>query len=267
MYALLKLHGARVTLTMISPNHLLRGNTPVTATFVHDRNEVFNDRQWNRRIHPTTWPKGGQKYLGQRVKIARRALQDAPADKQVFLSFHADNDPPSGQVVTLLYYKNGRTTDHKSRQLAERLLPDMGAGAQARGRNLGVLRNNPTTYKLLVEMRNLAFEDHIWAVRYEELRKRDAEKVVQALPARPGAELGLRPRGIHGMFFFIFGLGPHQEQTGHGEHRTCPRCKQPHALGAGAPQTAFHPLLHPDHQLERAGTGAVHHLRRETLNV
>jgi len=181
VYALLKLHGATVTLTMISPNHLLRGNTPVTSTFVHERNEVFNDRRWNRRIHPTTWPKGGQKYLSQRVKIARRALKDAPSDRQVFLSFHADNDPPSGQVVTLLYYRNGRSTDHKSRGLAEKLLPDMGAGAQTRGRNLGVLRDNPTTYKLLVEMRNLAFEDHIWAVRYEELRKRDAEKVVQAL--------------------------------------------------------------------------------------
>lgn len=26
------------------------------------------------------------------------------------------------------------------------------------------------------------------------------------------------------MFFFIFGVGPHVEQTGHGEYRTCPRC-------------------------------------------
>ena len=57
----------------------------------------------------------------------------------------------------------------------------MGAGAKTRGRSLGVLRNNPATYKLLVEMRNLAFDDHIWAVRYEQLRRRDAEKVVQAL--------------------------------------------------------------------------------------
>ena len=30
-------------------------------------------------------------------------------------------------------------------------------------------------------MRNLAYEDHIWSIRYEELRQRDAEKVVQAL--------------------------------------------------------------------------------------
>lgn len=181
VYALLRLHGAEVTLTMLSPNHLLRNNTPVTYTFVHERNEVFNDRCWNRRNHPSTWPKGGQKYLSQRVKIAQRALKEAPDDRQVFLSFHADNDPPSGEAVTLAYFQKGRRVDHTSRKLAEKLLPAMGAGAKARGRNLGVLRDNPTTYKLLVEIRNLAYADHTWAVRYEQLRRRDAEKVVRAL--------------------------------------------------------------------------------------
>lgn len=181
VYALLKLHGADITLTMISPNHLLRGNTPVTKTFVHDRNEVFNDKKWNSRNRPATWPKGGQKYLNERVNITRRALKNVNINRQVFLSFHADNDPPSGEVVTLLYYKSKGNIDHTSRKLAEKLLPDMGAGAKAKGRSLGVLRNNPAKYKLLVEMRNLAFDDHIWAVRYEQLRRRDAEKVVQAL--------------------------------------------------------------------------------------
>lgn len=183
VYALLRLHGAEVTLTMLSPNHLLRENSPVTKTFVHDRNEVFNDRKWNLRDHPTTWVKGSQKYLAERVKIAREALKDVPKDKQVFLSIHADNDPGSGQVVTLLYHKRGNESDHTSRKLAEKLLPAMGAGAQTRGKNLAVLRDNPTTYKLLVEIRNLAFADHIWAVRYEQLRRRDAEKIVQALLA------------------------------------------------------------------------------------
>jgi hypothetical protein len=44
-----------------------------------------------------------------------------------------------------------------------------------------VLRSNPARYKLLVELRNLAYEDHIWAIRYDQLRQRDAEKVVKAL--------------------------------------------------------------------------------------
>ena len=50
-----------------------------------------------------------------------------------------------------------------------------------KGQNLGVLRSNPARYKLLVELRNLAYEDHIWAIRYDKLRQRDAEKVVKAL--------------------------------------------------------------------------------------
>ena len=181
VYSLLKLHGAEVTLTLISPNHLLRGNTPVAQTFVHDRNEVFNSLDWNRRDKPSTWPKGGQKYLNARVDITKRALRNVPSNRQVFLSFHADNDRPTGDAVTLFYYQSSRRTDTTSRGFARKLIPAMGAGAQAKGRALGVLRNNPARYKLLVEMRNLAFADHIWAVRYEQLRQRDAQKVVMAL--------------------------------------------------------------------------------------
>ena len=181
VYALLKLHGAEATLTLISPNHLLRGNTPVSRTFVHDRNEVFNSLAWNRRDRPATWPKGGQKYLDVRVDITRRALRGVPADRQIFLSLHADNDRPTGDAVTLFYYQSSQRTDTVSRDFARRLIPAMGAGAQTKGRILGVLRKNPARYKLLVEMRNLAFADHIWSVRYEQLRQRDAQKVVKAL--------------------------------------------------------------------------------------
>ncbi len=181
VYVLLKLHGAKVTLTLISPNHLLRGNAPVSSTFVHDRNEVFNSLAWNRANKPATWPKGGQKYLNARIDIAKTAFKNAPGNRQVFLSFHADNDPPTGNAVTLFYYQSSRRTDTVSRDFARKLLPAMGAGARIKGRALGVLRHNPTRYKLLVEMRNLAFDDHIWAVRYEQLRQRDAQKVVKAL--------------------------------------------------------------------------------------
>ena len=30
-------------------------------------------------------------------------------------------------------------------------------------------------------MRNMAYKDHVWALRFEELRHRDAEKVVRGL--------------------------------------------------------------------------------------
>ncbi len=181
VYALLKLHGADVTLTLLSPNHLLRHNSPQTRTFVHDRNEVFNDKAWNRRNREATHPMGGQKYLDERKAIARRAFRDANPRHTVFLSFHADNDPESGGVFTLFHYRGRQGTDTVSRAFARGMLPAMGAGARTRGRNLGVLRGNPARYKLLVEMRNLAFADHIWAIRYDEIRQRDAEKIVKAL--------------------------------------------------------------------------------------
>ena len=42
-----------------------------------------------------------------------------------------------------------------------------------------MLRNNPAGVKVLVELRNLAYVDHAWALRFEQLRHRDAEKVVK----------------------------------------------------------------------------------------
>jgi len=181
VYILLKLNGADVTMTLLSPNHLLRQNSPVSSTFVHDRNEVFNSADWNKWDRPSTWPKGGQRYLDARINIAKKAYRGVPADRQVFLSFHADNVPALGEAVSLLYFKNRQSTDTVSRAFARKLLPALGAGARMKGQNLGVLRSNPARYKLLVEMRNLAYEDHIWAIRYDQLRQRDAEKVVKAL--------------------------------------------------------------------------------------
>ena len=181
IYVLLRLHGADVTMTLLSSNHLLRQNTPVTSTFVHDRNEVFNNAAWNNSSSNKKFPKGDQKYLNARIDIARRALAKVPANRQVFLSFHADNVTALGDVVTLFYFKNSRRHDATSREFARNLLPALGAGARMSGKNLGVLRRNPARYKLLVEMRNLAYKDHIWAIRYDKLRQRDAEKVVKSL--------------------------------------------------------------------------------------
>lgn len=178
--ALLRLHGADVTPTLLSANHTLRGNSPPNVTFVHDRNEVYNDHAWNQRGR-RSWPRGGQSYLDARVDIAERAVRGIPRNRQIFLSFHADNDPLAGDAVTLFYYQDRRRTDKASREFARALLPALGAGARMKGRSLGVLRRNPIARKLLIETRNLAYEEHVWSIRYEALRQRDAEKVVKAL--------------------------------------------------------------------------------------
>ena len=57
----------------------------------------------------------------------------------------------------------------------------LGAGTVIRGQNLMVLRNNSAPIRVVLELRNLAYTDHAWALRFEELRQRDAEKVVRGL--------------------------------------------------------------------------------------
>ena len=57
----------------------------------------------------------------------------------------------------------------------------MGAGSRSRGRNLGVLRGNAADVEVLIEIRNLAYPSQAWALRYEKLRQRDAEKMVKGI--------------------------------------------------------------------------------------
>jgi len=184
VYVLLRIHGANVTMTLLSPNHLLRRSSPPTKTFVNEKNEVFNDYRFNRENLWKNWPNGGSNgNLSTRVEIAREFFKNTPENRRVFLSFHADIDSDAPQATLVLYYqnKNGQNADTASKNFAEALLPALGAGAYTRGQSLGVLRNNPAGLKVLLELRNLAFPDHAWAVRFEELRQRDAEKVVKGI--------------------------------------------------------------------------------------
>ncbi|NKB70419.1 MAG: LysM peptidoglycan-binding domain-containing protein [Candidatus Latescibacteria bacterium] len=183
VYVLLRLHGAQVTMTLLSPNHLIRQSLPTERTFVHEKNEVFNSYSINRNNSLSNWPRGSRNGLAARVNIARQAFAKVPSKRRIFLSFHADNDANAPEVPMVLYYesRSGKRKDLVSRDFAKRLLPALGAGARVRGQGLAVLRNNPAAVKVLVEMRNLAYTDHAWALRYEQLRQRDAEKVVKGV--------------------------------------------------------------------------------------
>jgi LysM repeat protein len=178
---LLRLHGAQVTLTLLSPNHLIRQSSPPSRTFVNEKNEVYNSYLHHRADRRQDWPRGGN--LGARVRIARQALENASPGRRLFLSIHADIDPRAPEAPLVLYYESRRSRrqDRASRSFAQALLPALGAGARARGQNLGVLRDNPADFKVLIEIRNLAYRDHVWALRFEQLRHRDAEKVVQGI--------------------------------------------------------------------------------------
>ncbi|MDY7035957.1 MAG: N-acetylmuramoyl-L-alanine amidase, partial [Thermodesulfobacteriota bacterium] len=182
VYVLLRLHGADVTMTLLSPNHLIRHSDPPRVTFVNEKNEVFNSYELNKKNRWRCWPSGGRKgNLYNRVKIARHAFRDVPRNRRIFLSFHADIERTAPEAALVLYYKSRTREDLRSKKFAEHLLPALGAGAHIRGRNLGVLRNNPAYVSVLIEIRNLAYIDHAWALRFEELRQRDAEKVVKGV--------------------------------------------------------------------------------------
>jgi len=184
VYVLLRLHGAAVTMTLLSPNHLIRHSNPPARTFVNEKNEVYNSYSFNKHNKQANWPNGGRDgNLSCRVNIARKAFRKAPKNRRMFFSFHADIDHGSPEAPLVLYYKsrNGRRVDIPSKNFARSILPALGAGAYARGQNLGVLRNNPARVKVILELRNLAYTDHAWALRFEQLRQRDAEKVVRGI--------------------------------------------------------------------------------------
>jgi LysM repeat protein/N-acetylmuramoyl-L-alanine amidase len=182
--AMLRLHGAEVTMTLLSPNHLIRHSNPPTQTFVNEKNEVFNSYELNKKDRWQCWPIGGRNgNLTYRLRIAHKAFKRVPRSRRIFLSFHADIDPTAPEAPLVLFYKsrNGKRKDLASRNFAKRLLLSLGAGAHMRGQNLKILRNNPASVRVVLELRNLAYTDHAWALRYEQLRQRDAEKIVKGL--------------------------------------------------------------------------------------
>ena len=184
VYVMLRLHGAEVTLTLLSPNHLIRHSDPPVQTFVNEKNEVYNSQEFNKGNSRGHWPKGGRHgNLSRRINIARSAFKNVPRDRRIFLSFHADIDHSAPNAPLVLYYHSRRTgkSDLASKDFAKFMQSFLGAGTFIRGQNLFVLRSNPAPIKVMLELRNLAYTDHAWALRFEELRQRDAEKVVRGV--------------------------------------------------------------------------------------
>jgi N-acetylmuramoyl-L-alanine amidase len=184
VYVLLRVHGAAVTMTLLSPNHLIRHSDPPTRTYVNEKNEVYNSYAFSRANSQRSWPSGGRNgNLLYRVRIARRAFKNVPRNRRIFLSLHADIERESPDATVVLYYESKKrgSVDFASRNFARSILPELGAGAYARGQYLGVLKRNPAAVKVIVEVRNLAYTDAAWAIRFEQLRYRDAEKIVKGV--------------------------------------------------------------------------------------
>ena len=173
-------YGASVEMTVISPNHLRRDNTPALDTFVNEQNEVYNDARMSRSTKTTARP--GSNNIEQRVRIANAFF--GGRSKTLFLSLHADNSPgrPKGPLV--IYQQRGGRDDGASKKFAEvmsRALDSPTVPAQIGGRNMAVLRGNRARAEVLVEIRNVSFVGDAWALRFHETREEDAERIVRGV--------------------------------------------------------------------------------------
>ena len=180
LYQKLRLAGAEVEMTVISPNHLIRENNPPARTFVHEQNEVYNDVSVNRRNSFSVRP--GLDNIVQRVKIANRFF--ARRGKTLFISLHADNTPhrPKGPLV--IYWSRRGKIDSRSRSFArimERALDLPDVPAQIGGRNLAVLRGNLAQAEILVEIRNVHDKGEAWALRSHKIRDSDADRIFRGI--------------------------------------------------------------------------------------
>ncbi|MCY3765045.1 MAG: N-acetylmuramoyl-L-alanine amidase [Gemmatimonadetes bacterium] len=184
MYKKLRLMGAEVALTVISPNHLIRDNLPASTTFVHEQNEVYNDERYNRRNSEKVRPRSAN--LSQRVRVANRFFKKARKGRCLFVSLHADNTPGRTKGPLVIYHKRRGKVDRRSRSFARVMRsalhrPNMPAGD--RGRNLAVLRNNLAYAEILVEVHNVHHKHEAWLIRRHPIREQNADRVVKGILA------------------------------------------------------------------------------------
>ncbi len=184
MYKKLRLLGAEVTLTVISPNHLIRENQEAKITFVHERNEVYNNERYNRRNSEKVRPRSAN--ISQRVRVANRFVRRARGGRSLFVSVHADNTPGRSRGPLAIYHKRRGRVDSRSRSFARVMrsaLHRRDLPARIQGRNLAVLRNNLAHAEILVEVYNVHYKSDAYQIRYHKHRERDADRLVNGILA------------------------------------------------------------------------------------
>ncbi len=182
MYELLRRNGARVELTRLVPNRLILDTNSPDSTLINEKNSVYNSLADNQSDDNSDWPQGSVSSLDKRVDIARTFFQGTPENRRIFISLHADNNPgvPVGTGVYTFETRSG-LKDQASLGFAEKLLPYLGKDSYTRAEPLIVLKNNPATYKILVETHNLAIPAQAWLMRFGKTREKDAERMVKGI--------------------------------------------------------------------------------------
>lgn len=178
-------HGASVDFTLIAPDHHIRNGTDARATFVHRKNEVYNDENHNQGA---SWrPVGTVAGLELRNTITSRSIAKTPVSERrlgtVFISVHADNssDLPEGKAVLFDGADEGEL--ESSRALALAMTGSLGSASFVRQQPLMVLKNNPADAAVLVEARNIHYPRNAWALRSDTLREQDAMMICKGILA------------------------------------------------------------------------------------
>jgi N-acetylmuramoyl-L-alanine amidase len=181
-------HGASVSFTILAPDHHIRDGLDARQTFVHRKNEVYNDEAHNRS--PGWRPVGTADGLDLRKDIASLMIAGTPRDERkdgtVFISIHADNSPDLPEGKAVLFDGADDEELERSRSLAEAMAPSLGSGSFIRGQSLKVLKDNPAGAAVLVEVRNIHYSRNAWALRSAELREQDAKMIADGLAAWAG---------------------------------------------------------------------------------
>lgn len=182
VYQLLTRHGANTELTIISPNHQIRSTPDASLTFVNEKNEVYNSAYLNRNGTWDEWPVGTRTGLEKRLTVTQEAISGERRDRTIFISIHADNTPNKVPQNAILYGSGNSRDRESSLELARAIMPSMGSQCIIREENnLVVLENNPAGYAVLIEVRNLYYDNNSWLIRNEESRQNDAEAIVQGI--------------------------------------------------------------------------------------
>lgn len=182
VYALLQQHGADVHLTVISPNHHIRHTPDASLTFVNEKNEVYNSSALNSTGAWSEWPVGGSEGLSKRLKVARDYINYEGNKKSLFLSIHCDNTPGGFLQSGILTWGETEEEKEQSRLLASSFDQAFPSGLDHKDQEVFVLKNNPASRgAVLVEIRNVHYDNNSWALRNEDLRDADSQKIVDSL--------------------------------------------------------------------------------------
>lgn len=182
LYRELKLYGASVKLTIISPNHTIVNTHDPSITLVNQMNEVYNSSRLNISNDNTSWPFGNASGLGKRITVAEEFFASVPKEKRLFVSIHNDISENDKKTKLVLFFEDGYGKKSATGEVfAKEMIKSLGKDAHVRGQDLYVLRNNPAYASVLIEVRNIAYSDNSWAIRLDDLRQKDSEMVANGI--------------------------------------------------------------------------------------